>query len=330
MPTFSSVCTPTSPFVRYVNLFLQLFAIIVYALNPPKNVPLLARLRFCSLFLILVLSAVIFLLQNNHNMEFPNALAIALVGIIQSFRTRNDTQENATQENPVREMSMREILLSLTSSEMNGFFAKLKLTLRDLRKGEQGIERVPLGTMGMALKSKLEVTQLNVCNALTDRFDTQDALRELQELMRAAKLYMNSEERISMDLLECVGRYIAGVFGLTPTVDIGCGAKEPSREEIIAPVLDAFVALRDEIRAIARNGGENSSRQLLEICEHLRADSLPPLVFRLEGVDSERRSSTRWKLENAESIMKDVETRKEETTKRKGWNTFGKTDKERK
>lgn len=359
MVSLSSICTPTSPFVRYANLVLQLFAVVVYAFNPPNNAPALVRLRFYS-FLILALSTAIFLFQNNsNNLEFPNALVIALVGILQSLRTRNATQEVSsggdTKEKAVQvhEISMREISLSLTSSEMNDFFVKLKMHLRDLRKASHGIEPSPLGAKGITLKSKLSSTQLEVRRALTHKFDTQEALRELRALMKAANEYMLSEEARSLHLLECVGRYIAGVFGFTPTVHIeytaedppgeenvahvdgrctakgppreegvgpggvACEAKGPSREESVAPVLDVFVAFRDEIRAVARNGGENSSRKLLKICERVRDDSLPPLGIRLEEVYSEHGAQTRWKLENAESILKDIERRKEDEKRRK-------------
>lgn len=271
---------------------------------------------------------------------------------------------------------MREISLSLTASEMNDFFSKLRLHLRDIRKDTRGsrIEPHPLGPKGIALTSKLAATQTHVSRALTQRFDAQEALRELQCLMRYANQYMLSQEPKSINLLESVGRYIAGVFGFTPTVcisfreervapfDAGCKAKAPSREETVAPVyvaceakappreeiiapvdvareaedssseeslapldvasetreqsvapvLDVFVAFRDEIRAVARNGGENTSRKLLNICERIRDDSLPPLGIRLEEVFSERGAQTRWKLENAESILKDIERRKDD------------------
>jgi len=130
---------------------------------------------------------------------------------------------------------------------------------------------------------------------------------------------MNStDETSNIVTLESVGRYISSiftVFGLTPTAEIAYGgeggdaAAGQSREESVAPVLDIFVEFRDQIRAIARTGGENACKDLLKLCDDVRDDTLPPLGIRLEDGGKER--SSVWKLEDAKTLMLELKRKKE-------------------
>lgn len=199
------------------------------------------------------------------------------------------------------------------------FFGNLKAHLRELKKiAPENIPGRP-GEKGIALGEELQKAQDEVHRALANNFDTPKAMLELQALMKATNSYMNStDETSNIVTLESVGRYISSiftVFGLTPTAEIAYGgeggdaAAGQSREESVAPILDIFVEFRDQIRAIARTGGENACKDLLKLCDDVRDDTLPPLGIRLEDGGKER--SSVWKLEDAKTLMLELKRKKE-------------------
>lgn len=204
------------------------------------------------------------------------------------------------------------------------FFGNLKARLRDLKKSNPEDKSPRPGEKGVALGEELKKAQEEVHRALANNFDTPKAMLELQALMKATNSYMSSSDEASnIILLESVGRYITRiftVFGLTPTADVAYGgeggdaAAGQSREETVAPVLDVFVEFRDQIRSIARTGGDNALKELLKLCDDVRDETLPPLGIRLE--DGGKDKSSVWKLEDAKTLMLEL-TRKKEAEEEK-------------
>lgn len=199
---------------------------------------------------------------------------------------------------------------------LTDFFGNLKARLRELSKRDEEEAPTRPGEKANALMETLRDTQDEVHRALANNFDTQRAMRELQTLIRATNAYMNSDESGNVCALESIGRYLTrifSIFGLTPSTSVAYGGDSDgtttqSREESVAPILDVFAAFREEVRSIVRSGGENSTAQLLSLCDRVRDESLPPLGVRLEDIGGK----AVWKLEDPETLMLEVKRKKDE------------------
>lgn len=154
-----------------------------------------------------------------------------------------------------------------------------------------------------------------VREALADDFDTPKALLVLQRLVNATNKYIAAktdagEPRVPY-LLQAAGETVTkvfAVFGLTFDAPIGFGDSTgagASREETLAPVLDAVTAFRDEVRAAARAGDMGA---VLEACDRVRDDSLRQAGVRLE--DGKEGHPSTWKLRSADQLA--LEAKEEE------------------
>ncbi len=193
------------------------------------------------------------------------------------------------------------------------FFGNLKAKLREGRKRDD--ENVRPSEKGAALMDELKLAQDEIHLALCNNFDTPKAMSVLQSLMRSTNGYMSTDSEYSLIVLEAVGRYLTrmfNVFGLTPMPEIVYGVagdgEGATREEVVGPILDAFTEFREQVRTIARGGGEDAIKKLLQLSDRVRDETLPPLGVRLE--DGSGKSV--WKLEDPETLMLEINRKKEE------------------
>lgn len=197
------------------------------------------------------------------------------------------------------------------------FFGNLKAKLRERQKLVS--EHVRPSKKGETLMDELKQAQDEVHLALCNNFDTPKAMSVLQSLMRSTNGYMSTDSDYSDIVLKAVGRYITqmfNVFGLTTMPEIMYGTtgdgEGASREEVVSPYLDAFTEFREQVRTIARSGRENAIKEILQLSDRVRNETLPPLGVRLED-ESEK---SVWKLEDPKSLMLEIK-RKEEQEKEK-------------
>lgn len=205
------------------------------------------------------------------------------------------------------------------------FFGSLKATLREVERQDPKVRSMRPKELENELNAELKRTQDTIHVCLADNFDTPGALREIQNLVRSTNAYIANRGAESNNLLlEGVGRYLSKmfrVFGLASesAKDIGYGANgsnnEQSRESAIAPVLDAFCEFRDSVRTTARKEKSDGSRQILALSDSVRDDVLPELGIRLEdrGVDQ----PAVWKLEDAGTLVMEIQRKREGEARRK-------------
>jgi cysteinyl-tRNA synthetase len=188
------------------------------------------------------------------------------------------------------------------------FFGSVKSVLRnDFVSEQQGwtpAER--------ALFDTLNQTQQKVHASLLDNFKTYDAIQHLVDLVQEYNKYLVAEEKPKNLIVQKVAVYVTKilrVFGIVQGSDkIGYGDADGgeggSKEEIVAPFVDAFVSFRESVRAAAK--AKSESRVFLQHCDDVRDDALAALGVRVE--DSTETSI--WKMDDPEVIRKEVEEKR--------------------
>lgn len=205
------------------------------------------------------------------------------------------------------------------------FFGNLKATLRETGKDDMAAKQLRASEVDLELSKELERCQRKVHECFTDNFDTPGALLEIQNLIRSTNAYMGTGGKNSnASLLESIGRYIIRIFRVLGLISESLGdlsygedgaVEGSSREFVVAPVLDAFSSFRDEIRKAARKEKSEVSREILALCDSVRDETLPPLGVRLEDRGIDRASV--WKLEDAATLVMELNRKKEEEQKRR-------------
>jgi cysteinyl-tRNA synthetase len=114
----------------------------------------------------------------------------------------------------------------------------------------------------VALSKRIDETQGQVSAALCDNFNTPTALLRMQDLVTACNVYMNSgleDGAPKFLLINKAALYIAKIFRILGIDDNGAdfpflsSSGAGGDEETLAKTLDAFCALRDQVRASARS-----------------------------------------------------------------------------
>ena len=209
------------------------------------------------------------------------------------------------------------------------FFANTKVKLRALQGGAAGIGDCSFhfGAAEVSAHSKLLETQRAVHAALCDDFDTPSVIRLLQSLVSDTNKYMAGDAIVPSVLSNAAGYVsrIFRVFGLIePSQTVGFsegGAGGASKEETVAPFLDALANFRATVRDAGRSG---DTAGILAACDALRDDVLPPLGVRLEdagasgaaagsggGDASAPTTGAIWKLEDPAELLREAEAKAE-------------------
>ena len=146
------------------------------------------------------------------------------------------------------------------------FFGAVRAMARD---DEASVAKTPQAwtAKDVALSSKITQTQADVAAALTDNFNTPTTLLKMQDLVTACNVYMNSGSEGGAPkflLINKAAVYMAKIFRILgiddnsadfPFLSSSAG-HAGGDEETLAKTLDAFCALREEIRASARSKAE--------------------------------------------------------------------------
>lgn len=116
---------------------------------------------------------------------------------------------------------------------------------------------------------------------LCNNFNTVDAIHELAQLVNKMNTYFKRPKaEIKTTLVKAYYEYIEkmlNVFGLEYTATEG--GDKVNKEEAIAPVVDALVNFRDQIKNAAKS---NDISEILKLCDMLRDDVLPHQGIRVE------------------------------------------------
>lgn len=204
------------------------------------------------------------------------------------------------------------------------FFGNLKAKLRDIKRQPLATQHLRPDDLEKELAKELTRTQEAIHNCISDNFNTPGAMTEIQNLIRSTNSYIASAgEKGNAPLLETIGRYITKmfkIFGLSAEGigEIGYGeggsGDGQSREDTVGPVLDAFAEYRDKVRQLARNAPAEVKNEILQLSDSVRDDVLPPLGVRLEDRGNDQPAI--WKLEDSESLILEIQRKRDEEKKK--------------
>ena len=136
----------------------------------------------------------------------------------------------------------------------------------------------------------LQDKQASVREALCNDFDTPEAIQQLFELVRLTNKYISqpaSEIKVPLvrqvshfvfDILKCFGIYESGDFPQVTGLGDSSASTGKSHEDTIAPLMEALIKFRDDIK----NPANQDAKSLFKLSDELRDDVLPFLGIRLE------------------------------------------------
>jgi cysteinyl-tRNA synthetase len=195
-------------------------------------------------------------------------------------------------------------------------FAELFHNVKAVLRTENGSLRASQkwNTTAIELQRQLYIIQASVDDALKDDFNTPGVMNQLLELVKHTNVYLDTCSamggEISGLVLRNVTNYLTKIFqmfGLIEDVAIGfsSGNHAASREQVLAPVLDAVQTFRSSVRDKARTGDTSA---VLLACDVFRDEQLPPLGIRFE----DKSDGCIWKLADPAELLLEQEQKKAE------------------
>jgi len=188
------------------------------------------------------------------------------------------------------------------------FFGAVKSVLRN----NFVAERQGWTTADRSLSEILQASQQKIHKSLLDNFKTYEVIQHLVDLVQECNKYLTAEAKPKNLLIKKVAIYVTKMLRMFGAAqgndDIGFGsdgADGGSKEEIVAPFVDAFVDFRAKIRSAAK--GKSNPVEFLKQCDDIRDDTLANLGIRVE--DGAKASV--WKMDDPETIRKEVEEKKQ-------------------
>lgn len=206
------------------------------------------------------------------------------------------------------------------------FFGACKSVLRN----DFVAERQGWTSADRALWQTLNESQKKVHASLLDNFKTYEVIQHLVDLVQECNKYLTAEEKPKNVLVQKVALYVTkilrifgavqgnDVIGFSDATGEGGGG---SKEEVVAPFVDAFVDFREKIRGAAKAKSEPSA--FLKECDNVRDETLANLGIRVEDSNE----SSIWKMDDPAAIKKEIEEKREKAAEAAAKKKQGKIDK---
>ncbi|KAF8609049.1 putative cysteine-tRNA ligase [Ceratobasidium sp. AG-I] len=232
---------------------------------------------------------------------------IRLAFLAQSWNAKMDFKES--------------LMVEVRSQEsvLNNFFALARALISD---GEAAAQKPPseteepthnYGEAEAELTAFLSQTQHAYRTALSDSFNTPDAIQRVLDLVSRTNVYVaRGKSRVNVGVVEHVARWVSyalRVFGLSPETQgagaIGWGADGGAeggtvdREALLMPYLRALSGFRDSVRQLAMAGA--SAKDILALSDKLRDEDLIHLGVALDDQDD---GKALVKLVSPEALIK--------------------------
>jgi cysteinyl-tRNA synthetase len=200
--------------------------------------------------------------------------------------------------------------------KLDAFFDNVKVILRQ----SEADNNAKWSEDEKHLEDSFEKAVLLVRENLEDNFDTTGTLEVLLNLVKDVKQYsdkrVQSNKAIVVDIVKRVAIYVTrilAVFGLSNAVtgEIGWGressakASQSSKEEIVAPYLDAVVSFKEDVRAAALKLPPGPHKEeFLALGDHFRDHTMVELGVRLQDRLAGNCDSA-WKISDPDVLRRE-------------------------
>ncbi|KAF5351909.1 hypothetical protein D9756_007640 [Leucocoprinus leucothites] len=180
---------------------------------------------------------------------------------------------------------------------MNNFFTVVKALINQYRgDGVKSDGYHHYENPEYELSASFHDAQSAFRTALSDSFNTPEALNILRELVSKTNIYVNSRDKqLNVYLLETIARWVGDMlrmFGLGEgeKAELGWGqidqgSENINREEVLMPYLRALSSFRDGVRQSAIGKSDTALKDILAMCDKLRDVDLVPLGVALDDQD---------------------------------------------
>lgn len=206
--------------------------------------------------------------------------------------------------------------LDYSSNTMEGsrqFFkmiSEFNLNVQDLLR-RLGCTSEVWGDAEVAMNKTYNNSQHQIFCALCDNIDTRTALDSIRDLITEANKYMRSTAVINSQLLVNVNSYVSKMmemFGVQLSNQSNSGAQ--GNEKIIT-IAEVVGNVREQVRQWARDKKIEPVKlksNLLNLCDAIRDDMLPPLGIRLE--DREGGGPPSIKVVDPDELKAEIQVKK--------------------
>lgn len=200
----------------------------------------------------------------------------------------------------------------------NNFFRNVKAKISDFESRNASSDGLHhFDEAERLLTNQLHAAQYRFRQALSDSFNTPDALQTLAELVSHSNVYLQGRPRLAniepiRNVAEWLTRMLRmfglgegsaasqdGLIGWGETSASGGQSGGEDREAILMPYLRALSTFRDDIRKLALSGG--STKDILQLCDRLRDEELVDLGVAL---DDQEDGNALVKLAPAEELRR--------------------------
>ena len=193
-------------------------------------------------------------------------------------------------------------------NRFKSFFERVSATIRDAHQDQT----LKWDDKDFALNERIMTSQEKVHSAICDNFGTPLAMEALDEIVSAVNTYLTSSNNAKPQLLNKAAQYVTKIlraFGLI-TDQLGFTSQNVDGGKQLGEVLDAFCALRDQLRAL---GATNKIKELFAISDELRDKVFVDLGVKIE--DDVKKS--RWALEDPAVLRRELVAKQKEKDDKK-------------
>ncbi|BET01110.1 unnamed protein product [Nesidiocoris tenuis] len=226
------------------------------------------------------------------------ARQLRLAFLMHSWKETLDYSDNTMEHAVNYEKMLNEFFMTvkdLSESKVSGDYTK------KFKKWQ--FEDLELNNIFKATKEKIHI-------ALCDNVDTRTVLDKIRECISCCNTTV-SKGTVDVQLLRRIATYVTDLMAIFGAVDdnqtIGfpISSKSTDFESTVMPYLRIMGKFRNEVRDAAR---ELKATSILQACDKLRDDTLPPLGVRLE--DKEDESGCAVKLFDPQQLERQKELKK--------------------